>query len=453
MRTRISRLAFALAPIALFAATGASNAQSATATAAAAAKKPDRWTIIFAGTFLPDATKAARRNVSVIVHNGKVHAVSDGRVAKEAIGAPAGAEIETVDLGDRFVMAGLMDAHVHSFGTIGGVLQSFRDRVQNGATTIRDAAADPGVIFPARDIVERGLAIGPRVLSSGSALSTTAGHGDFRNGRITSVAEPLPYTSGVCDGPADCVHRARLQILMGANQIKIMATAGVLDNSDTGLEQQMDDSELQVVVNAVHLMQRKVMAHAIGQDGIKAAVRAGVDSIEHGNYLDDEGAKMMKAKGTYLVPTLAVIRASYQRLTNPPAGSTPMNDNTRAKIMRMPDSKLENIGRQVKVARRNDVKIAVGTDTGTDVKEEVIALVKFGGMTPRAALQAATTGNADLFGIADTTGTIEAGKVADIIAFRSDPLADIEQVKSLDFVMARGKVVRRDGKAAEMPLK
>jgi imidazolonepropionase-like amidohydrolase len=400
---------------------------------------PDRWTVIHAGTLMADADKPIAHNVSIVVKNGKIDSIRPGMIGPGDVAGAAPGSVMVVDLSTKFVMAGLIDAHVHiGIGNMVAAMKNAREKILGGATTVRDAGSVPEVIFPLRDAINQGLVTGPRILASGSPLTTTGGHGDFRNGNFAASDAPPAFSSGVCDGVGECEKVARRQIQLGADQIKIIDTAGVVDDSYTGLDQQFTNEELVAIVTASHLMKRKVMAHAIGTDGIKAAVRAGVDSVEHGNYLDDEGAQMMHDRGTYLVATLMAPTDVLRRVTSPKPGDTPLSENTRAKIMGMPEAQPGAIGRQVRIATRHGVKLAIGTDFGGTPGDEMVLMVRKGGITAQQALHAATIANADLLGITKTAGTIEPGKSADIVAFDGDPREQIENVNKVAFVMSQG---------------
>jgi imidazolonepropionase-like amidohydrolase len=421
-------------------------AQAESVLAPTAQKQTDRWIIIHAGTLMTSAAKPVLHDATIVVKNGTIEAIRTGFVGAEAaVGAKADA-VRTIELRDKFVMAGLIDAHVHiGFGDWTAALMNAREKVLGGATTVRDAGSVPEVIFPLRNAINQGLAVGPRILASGAPLTTTGGHGDFRNGNFQAALSAPTFSSGVCDGVGECVKITRRQIQLGADQIKIIDTAGVVDDSDTGLDQQFADAELHAIVDASHLMKRKVMAHAIGAEGIKAAVRAGVDSIEHGNYLDDEGASLMKQHGTYLVPTLEAPTDVLRRVKSPKPGDRPISQNTRNKVLGMPEAQPGAIGRQVKVAIRHGVTIAVGTDFGGTIGDEMVLLVRQGGMSPAAVLRAATITNAELLGISGKAGTLEAGKSADIVAFDGDPLEQIEATTRVTFVMSQGHQFKGEG--------
>lgn len=425
---------------------GAAWGQADSVLAPKALKPVDHWFIVHAGTLMAEAGKPLQHDVSVIVKNGTIDAVKPGFVGPETVAGAAPDAVSVVELRDKFVMAGLIDAHVHvGMADWVGALKNAREKVMGGTTTVRDAGSTPEVIFPLAKAIDQGLVVGPRILPSGAPITTTGGHGDFRNGNFQASLEPPAFASGVCDDVGECRKVTRRQIQLGATQIKIIDTAGVVDDSDTGLDQQFSDEELHAIVDAAHLMKRKVMAHAIGAAGVKAAVRAGVDSVEHGNYLDDEGAKLMKEHGTYLVPTLEAPFDVLRRVRNPDPNGRPLSQNTRNKVLRMPEAQPDGIGRQVKVALRNGVTIAVGTDFGGTPGDEMVLLVRNGGMTAEAALKAVTLINAELLGLSDTVGTITPGKSADIVAFDGNPLEQIEASTKVAFVMGQGHEFKGPG--------
>ena len=404
--------------------------------------RPDHWTIIRADTLMARADQPAAKNMSIVVHNDKIESIRPGSVRPEDLaGVPPG-NISVVDLPGKFVMAGLMDAHVHiGLGTLTFAMQNARSKVAAGATTVRDAGSDPAVIFPLRDAINQGLAVGPRILASGALISVTGGHGDGRNGDWHAAMEPPAFDGGICDGVEECQKAVRKQIQFGADQIKMVATAGIMDDANVGMDQQFTDEEMKAIVTTAHMMKRKVMAHAIGTVGIKAAVQAGVESIEHGYELDDEGAEMMKRHGTYLVATLEAPTELMRWVKGSHPAGMRFSENSRRKLLALPEAKPGYIGRQVRLAVRHAVKLGIGTDFGGSPSDEMVLMVREGGISAQDALKAATIGNADLLGISDIAGTIEPGKSADIVAFEGDPRDQIENATKIAFVMAQGREV------------
>lgn len=400
------------------------------------------WTIVHAGVLLADARKPAQSHMSIVMRGDTIKSIVPGFVGADVVPAAERSGTQIIDLEQRFVMAGLVDAHTHiAFPDpdfVGG-LRQLRHLVLGGATTARDAGSNPETIFPLRDAVDQGLILGPTIFPSGALLTTTGGHGDFRNGDHNAELKPPASSSGVCDGVEECEKAARRQIQYGATQIKIIATAGVSDNSDTGLDQQFTDAELRAIVDVAHLMKRPVMAHAHGIGGIKAAVRAGVDSIEHGSFLDEDGAQMMARQHAFLDPTVGVTQTMLDGIAHPTPGDPPASDNTKRKILRMPDAAPGPVAR-LRLAMKYKIPLLTGSDSGYPVTNEMILFVERGGLTPAESLTAATVNGAAAVGASDKIGTLAPGKIADIIAFEGDPLRDIKDVRQLRFVMTRGRV-------------
>jgi len=422
--------------------------------APAAPPAPDRYLLLHAGTLLAVPGEEPLRAATVVVRNERIAAILPGYL-REAPGAPPATPVDIIDLTGRFVLPGLMDAHVHlehepSFtrrrtergdryppgtgepgtkaeGAVNAVIYARRN-LAAGFTTLRDLGSDDEAVFAVRNAINAGRITGPRILLAGSAIAVTGGHGDSTPMRAT--AEPLArLADGTCDGPVECRSAVRYQYKLGADVIKFTATGGF--GSNTGLEPQLFADEIEAIVATAHLLGLKAAAHAYSPVAIKDAVRAGVDSIEHGFLLDDEGIRMMKKSGTFLVPTLS---ASY-----PPP------------VFRIPDPpsvRLRNEYRAFERAYAAGVKIAFGTDAGTfehGTNAKEFGLMVGFGMTPMDAIRSATVVTADLFGLSAEAGTLEAGKLADIVAVQGNPLEDIAVLQQIDFVMKGGKVAKRDG--------
>ena len=288
-----------------------------------------------------------------------------------------------------------------------------------------------------RDAVANGLVSGPRILHSTSGISTTTGHGDPKVG-MSAELHPALHAPNVCDGPDDCRRAVRSQIRSGADVIKTMTTGGVNSRIGLGLGAQMFEDEARAIVETAHLYGKKVAVHAHGADGIALALKSGADSIEHGTLLDDEGIRLFRETGAYYVPTLSTVNGYIERLRNNPDAYPP---DVREKI----EWRIGITGKSLRRAVPAGVKIAFGTDAGVSKHgrnaDEFLLMVEHG-MTPATAIQAATVNAADLLGLADEIGTIEAGKSADIVAVAGDPLSDVGLLRNVHFVMARGRVQR-----------
>ncbi len=404
----------------------------------------DNYIIIHAGTLLAIPGEAPVVQASIIVKNDRIERVEQGFLNENSIPRKQNDSVQIVDLSDRFVLPGLMDAHVHlrnqpSFrqrrgpGRAGGMPADFafnavlyaQRNLAAGFTTVRDLGSDDQSVFAVRDAINAGRMVGPRILAAGSNLSVTGGHGD-----PTTTADPTQRMRlGVCDGATQCRQAVRTQHKLGADVIKYMSTGGF--SSQTGLAQQMFFEEMKAIVDASHQLGLKVTTHAYDPKAIKDALRAGVDSIEHGFLLDDEGIQMMKARGVWLVPTLS---ASMP----PPIFG----------IKDAPSVALRNQYKAFERAYQAGVKIAFGTDAGTFTHgqnaKEFDLMIKFG-MSPMDAITAATVSDAALFGLEDEIGSLTPGKLADIIAVRGNPLDDITALHTIDFVMKSGKVAKQNG--------
>lgn len=411
--------------------------------------------IVHAGKLLAVPGRAPLDNHSVIIRDGVVAAVTPGFI--DAAGAGAGPDdaVSVYDLRTMFVLPGLIDGHVHitSESNPRSRLQAVeysdpdfaiaatvfaRRTLMAGFTTVRDVGARGGdAVFALRDGIERGDVVGPRLYSSGSSISVTGGHGDGTHGYRDDIAAVL-RSSGVCDGVADCRRAVREQVRRGADHIKLTATAGVLSNVAAGLEQQFFEDELKAIMDTAHAMGRKVTAHAHGVDGVNAALRAGVDSIEHGTYLDEESIRLFRRSGAYLVPTLLAGATVVEWAKDPGSFLLPPQ---RAKALEAGPLMIDMVRR----AHRGGVRIAFGTDTGVSRHGDnalEFALLVEAGLTPMQAIVTATINAADNMGKSASLGTLEPGKLADLIAVDGDPLADIRQLEDVDFVMKQGVVYK-----------
>lgn len=412
----------------------------------------DQWKIIHAGALLADARGEVQTEQSIIVRNNAIVDVRSGYVSPGDVAGTANARV--IDLSNQFVLPGLIDSHTHilsqqepnprevrvtrsnEMSTLMGYEFGMRT-LRAGFTTIRNVGGSRNAIFALRDAINQGIVMGPRIRAAGQGITPTGGHGD--GGGFRDDIFPHPHT-GVCDGVAECRKAVRTQVKFGADHIKYVATGGVLSQTATGTEQQFTDEEQIALVQAAHAMGRKVAAHAHGKAGMMAALRAGVDSIEHGSYLDAEVADLFVQTGAYLVPTLIAGHTVERIATEQPDFFIPA---VRQKALEVGPI----MRNALRIAHERGVKIAYGTDAGvndhgTNAYEAV--LMNQAGMPAREILIAATVNAADLMSLTDVTGTIEAGKDADIIAVTSSPLEDLATLLQPTFVMARGNEVDLD---------
>ncbi len=360
---------------------------------------------------------------------------------------PAGATV--IELPNATVLPGLIDAHTHitftpNFGYSRLAISVPREALtgarnakvtlEAGFTTIRNVGASGYADVALRDAVNAGDVPGPRMLVSGPALSITGGHCD--NNLL-----PFDYhatNGGVADGVEAVQHKTREIIKYGADLIKVCATGGVLSKGDNPQHSQYTLDEMKAIVTDAHRLGRKVAAHAHGAEGIRWASMAGVDSIEHGSYIDDAAIAEMKKNGTYLVPTLYLMDWFFENAEK--IGTPP---DLIAKGREVMPAARKNVAR----AFAAGVKVGFGTDAavyphGLNAHEFAV-MVKLG-LTPLQAIQSATINDADLLGWSDKIGTIEPGKWADIIAVDGDPLADVTTLERVKFVMKGGEVVKND---------
>src|SRR6476469_3759494 len=408
---------------------------------------------IQAGRLIVDAAQPARGNSTVIVENGRVARIEPGFTM------PAGAIV--VDERSRTVMPGMTDALVHLTGTSGqpwyteftkkqsvpyrttvGLTHAL-DMARAGFTSVRDLGGDTSAVTAMRDAVTEGRFPGPRIKVSGAPLSIIGGHADAATALPPALAAAINeahLNPSVCTGAAECQKVVRQLAAAGVDVIKFMATGGVLDPGAMGLEQHFTDEEMKAICDMAHAMHLKVAAHAHGARGILAATNAGVDSIEHGTFLDDAGARAMKARGTYYSATLMAFSGVQSIM-----GSGKLTPEMEAKARQT----FAVWGKGLNLAYRSGVKIALGTDSAVaphnQANKELELMVTKGGMTPRDALIAATKGGPDLLDISNETGTLDPGKSADLIAVEGDPLVDPTAVQRVDYVMVRGRPIPMKG--------
>lgn len=405
---------------------------------------PPRVTAILCGKLFDGKSETFVSNAVILVEGDRITAVGPN------LPVPAGAEV--VDLRSATVLPGLIDCHVHLTSELTGDWPNAAARsteadaairatvyarrtVEAGFTTVRNLGADGFVDISLQRAIDAGTIPGPRMLCAGHAIGMTGGHADT-NGFRPGLFDFGPK-EGIANGPEQIREAVRYQVKYGATVIKIMATGGVLSEGDEIGAQQYTAEEMSAAIDEAHRLGRRVAAHAHGTSGIKTAVRAGVDSIEHGSILDDEAIALMKEHGTYLVPTLlagATVEAAARN------GTLPLF--AREKALHAADEMRRSFAR----ASAANVRVAFGTDSGVSAHgqnaREFALLVK-NGLRPIQALFAATRDAAALLGVEKNVGSIEVGKYADVVAVPGDPLADVTVLERVSFVMKGGRVVRR----------
>jgi imidazolonepropionase-like amidohydrolase len=406
-------------------------------------------TYVHAGTLLAVPGQAPLSRHTVAIENGRIMAVTSGFTVPKSGDT-------NIDLSDHFVLPGLIDCHVHLTGELGPrhklelveesptaialhAARNARITLEAGFTTVRDLGELGGAgdaIFSLRNAVAKGYVPGPRIFAAGSIISPTGGHGITCGYR--DDINLLLDASGRSDGVDGCRHAVRRQVSRGADFIKFVATGGVLTDTATGTDQQFFDDEYEAIVATAHMLGRKTTAHAHGADGMKAALKAGVDGIEHGTFMDEEVMETMKRRGVFYVPTMLAGATVAEYATKhdflPPA----VRDKALA------------VGPQIRETMRHGhaagLRIAFGTDTavsphGENARE--FALMVEAGMSPMEAIVAATRTASEHIGHARDLGSIEPGKAADIIATSASPLDDILELQKIRFVMRGGTVFKQ----------
>ncbi len=378
-----------------------------------------------------------------------------------AASIPSG--VTVIDLSHATVLPGLIDCHTHlgsradrydeiyrfkdpPFQRAFAAVVHARKTLEAGFTTVRDVGSLPFLAVDLRNSINEGLVPGPRIVASGPGISITGGHGDLNNyspqTRVSMFAEERNFQ--IADGVDQVRHVVRAQVKYGVDVIKILATGGVLSKGDSPGAPQFTFEELKTAAEEAHMAGRKIAAHAHGTQGIKNAILAGIDSIEHASLIDDEGIRLAKEHGTYLV--MDIYNDDYI-LTKAIEFGLPQENVEKEKMVGR--LQRENFQKAVQAG----AKMAFGTDAGVyphgDNARQFFYMVKFG-MTPAQAIRTATTNAADLIGRSKDVGSLEAGKYADIIAVSADPLQDVRALENVGFVM-KGGVVYKDTITAKLP--
>ena len=383
--------------------------------------------------------------------------VTDGKIVGVGSSASAPADEETIALGDATLMPGFIDAHTHltmmysedySKAALDGLRKPIPEMALDssvnanitlmaGFTTVRDVGSRDYLDAGLRNAINRGVVPGPRMLVAVHAIGATGGHCDETGYREGALGPETGPEVGVVNGPDEARRAVRLAHKYGATIIKTCATGGVLSLADAVDTPQLTQAELDALVDEAHALRLKTAAHAHGAEGAKRAIRAGIDSIEHGSFLDEEALDMMKQKGTYYVPTLMAV----QGLTEQIQKGVPIPPAIKVKA----EDAIAHVHQTFQRAIAKGIKIGLGTDAAVYPHgrnaEEFHQMVDLG-MKPIDALKAGTSNDADLLGLANKIGTLETGKLADVVAVPGDPLQNIRQTEHVFFVMKEGIVYK-----------
>jgi len=436
--------AMRIALLMLLAATGVAAAQPAPA------KLPEPVIILKAARMFDARAGKIVTPGAIVVQGDRIRAVG----VKGSTG-PFSGQVTTVDLGDATLLPGFIDSHCHVTGEPSDdwkqdfiddlrespteqalkSLDSLRRTLEAGFTVCRNLGAEELIDVALRNSIAKGYVVGPRLVVATWSLGTTGGHCDHTNGFPPGLLAKK-VSDGVADSPEGFRALVRRNIKEGADVIKVCATGGVLSRNADVDSPQLTQAELDAIVDEAHARKRKVAAHAHGAEGARRAVKAGIDSIEHGSFLDDATLAEMKRRGTFYVPTALALK-----LLGDQYAKGNLNPQSVPKYLAASKSH----ARVLRAAIRMGVRIAYGTDSGVyrhGRNAEEFPLLVAAGMTPAAALQTATVNAAELLGLKDELGALEAGKAADVIAVPGDPTVDIGQVEKVNFVMRAGKIYK-----------
>ena len=405
---------------------------------------------IHAGRLFDAVSDNVRENMVIVILGDRIQSVAPAG----AVSIPGGATV--IDLSHATVLPGLIDCHTHlgaradrydeiyrfkdtPFSSAFAAVVNARKTLEAGFTSVRDVGSLPFLAVDLRNSITEGLVPGPRIVASGPAISITGGHGDLNDYSPQTRVSMFPeeHDFAIADGVDQVRHVVRAQVKYGVDVIKILATGGVLSKGDSPGAPQFTPEELKVAADEAHMAGRKIAAHAHGAQGIKNAILAGIDSIEHASLIDDEGIRLAKERGVYLV--MDIYNDDY--ILGKAADFGLPKENLEKERM-VGQLQRQNFEKAVKAG----VKMAFGTDAGVyphgDNAKQFFYMVKYG-MTPAQAIRAATSSAADLIGRAQDVGTVEAGKYADLIAVSADPLKDVRVLENVGFVM-KGGVVYKD---------
>jgi len=403
-------------------------------------------TLIHAGRLIDGRSDEVREQVSIVVTDGRIESIQDGYI--ELAHADA-----VIDLGDYTLMPGFMDMHTHLSGQMGpkAYAEGFRMNpadyalrstvyamrtLRAGFTTVRDLGDKERVSIALRDAIDKGWVQGPRIFTAGKSIATTGGHADPTSGLNRALMGDPGPEEGVVNSAEQARQAVRQRYKDGSDLIKITATGGVLSTARNSQNPQFMGDELEAIVQTASDYGFHVAAHAHGAEGMKRAIRAGVHSIEHGTFMDDEAIALFKEHGTWYVPT--ILAGNYVAEKAEIEGFFP--DVVRPKAREVGPQISDTFAR----AWAAGVRIAFGTDCGVSPHGSnagEFALMVAGGMPPMEAIRAATLRGAELLGIEDELGTVEEGKLADLVAVQGDPIADITRLEEMGFVMKEGAII------------